>query len=413
MSDLVTITRIAVGGEGVGRLSDGRVVFVPRTAPGDRIRLREGSLQRHRNFARAEVGAIVESGPGRVAPPCPHYVHDHCGGCQLQHLAYDEQLKAKRAIVGDTLRRIGKLKIEDPEIVEALDEWRYRSKFSMAAKGGEGAAKAVGLHPYDRPNFVFPLADCHITDFRLMALWRELRSRLALLPQPLTRLTLRLDREGRRHIIAESAGEPWLNGEDLRGKLVGSVDGEVVCWWQPVDGAARVVAGPATGFPATAFEQVNAGMGIITRRWAVEQLGDVRSQTVWDLYGGIGDTAALLVERGASVVSVDVDEKAVSWGRARLPAARFIAARAEDVLPSLPVPHAVVVNPPRAGLHWDISLRLTSDPVPKLVYISCDPATLARDLQRLNVNYVVKEVRAFDLFPQTAHVETVAVLEAA
>jgi len=413
VSDLVTITRIAVGGEGVGRLSDGRVVFVPRTAPGDRIRLREGSLQRHRNFARAEVGAIVESGPGRVAPPCPHYVHDHCGGCQLQHLAYDEQLKAKRAIVGDTLRRIGKLKIEDPEIVEALDEWRYRSKISMAAKGGEGAAKAVGLHPYDRPNFVFPLADCHITDFRLMALWRELRSRLALLPQPLTRLTLRLDREGRRHIIAESAGEPWLNGEDLRGGLVGTVDGEVVCWWQPVDGAARVVAGPATGFPATAFEQVNAGMGIITRRWAVEQLGDVRSQTVWDLYGGIGDTAVLLVEHGASVVSVDVDEKAVSWGRARLPAARFIAARAEDVLPSLPVPHAVVVNPPRAGLHWDVSLRLTSDPVPKLVYISCDPATLARDLQRLNVNYVVKEVRAFDLFPQTANVETVAVLEAA
>jgi len=409
VSDIVTITRIAVGGDGVGRLSDGRVVFVPRTAPGDRIRLREGSLHRHRNFARAEVGEIVESGPGRVAPSCPHYVHDHCGGCQLQHLAYDEQLTAKRAIVGDTLRRIGKLDLpEEPEIVEALEEWRYRAKISMEAK-----ALAVGLHPYDRANFVFPLADCHITDFRLMALWRELRSRLAMLPQPLTRLTLRLDREERRHIIAESAGEPWLNAEDLRGGLVGTVDGEIVCWWQPVDGAARVVAGPATGFPATAFEQVNAGMGIITRRWAVEQLGDVRSQTVWDLYGGIGDTAALLVERGANVVSVDADEKAVSWGRARLPAARFIAARAEDVLPSLPVPHAVVVHPPRAGLHWDVSLRLTSDPVPKLVYISCDPATLARDLQRLNVNYVVKEVRAFDLFPQTAHVEVVAVLEAA
>jgi len=257
------------------------------------------------------------------------------------------------------------------------------------------------------------MADCHITDFRLMALWRELRSRLALLPQPLTRLTLRLDRDARRHVIAESAGEPWLNADELRRALLGSVDGEIVCWWHPVDGAARVVAGPATGFPATAFEQVNPGMGMITRRWAVEQLGDVRSQTVWDLYGGIGDTAALLVERGATVVSVDADEKAVSWGRARLPAARFIAAKAEDVLPSLPPPHAVVLNPPRAGLHWDVSLRLTSEPVPKIVYISCDPATLARDLQRLNVNYVVKDVRAFDLFPQTAHVETVAVLEAA
>jgi len=403
VSDIVTITGIAVGGDGVGRLSDGRVVFVARTVPGDRIRLREGSLKRHRNFARAELGEIVEAGPGRVTPPCPHYVNDHCGGCQLQHVAYDEQLKAKRAIVGDTLRRIGKLKVEDPEVVEGLEEWRYRSKISMAVKN------AVGLHPYDRPNFVFPLADCHITDFRLMGLWRELRSRLTMLPQPLTRLTLRLDREEFRHVIAESAGEPWHNAEELRSSL----GKDVVCWWQPADGAARVVAGPATGFPATAFEQVNPGMGLIARRWAVDQLGDVRAQTVWDLYGGIGDTAALLVERGANVVSVDADEKAVTWGRARLPAARFIAARAEDVLPSLPAPHAVVVNPPRAGLHWDVSLRLTSDPVPKLVYISCDPATLARDLQRLNVNYVVKDVRAFDLFPQTAHVETVAVLEAA
>ncbi len=411
MTDLVTITRIAVGGDGVGRLSDGRVVFVPRTVSGDRIRLRPESLQRHRNFARAELGEIVEEGEGRVAPPCPHYVHDHCGGCQLQHVAYDEQLKAKRAIVGDSLRRIGKLDLPDPEIVEALEEWRYRSNISMDIGRSDGLT--VGLHPYDRPNFVFPLADCHITDFRLMALWRELRGRLAMLPQPLTRLTLRLDREARRHIIAESAGEPWLNADELRRALLGAVEGEVVCWWQPVDGAARVVSGPATGFPATAFEQMNPGMGMITRRWAVEQLGDVRGQTVWDLYGGIGDTAALLVERGASVVSVDADEKAVSWGRGRLPEARFIAARAEDVLPSLPAPHAVVVNPPRAGLHWDVSLRLTSEPVPKLVYISRDPATLARDLQRLNVNYEVTAVRAFDLFPQTAHVETVAVLEAA
>ena len=96
-----------------------------------------------------------------------------------------------------------------------------------------------------------------------------------------------------------------------------------------------------------------------------------------------------------------------------MPAARFIAARAEDVLASLPPPHAVVVNPPRAGLHWDVTLRLTSEPVAKLVYISCDPATLARDLSRLNVNYLITAVRAFDLFPQTAHVETVVILEAA
>jgi 23S rRNA (uracil1939-C5)-methyltransferase len=313
--------------------------------------------------------------------------------------------------VGDALRRIGKLDVPDPEIVEAVEEWRYRSKISLAVKAGN-----AGLHPHDRPNFVFPLADCHIADFRLMALWREVRSRLDLLPPGLTRLTLRLDREGRRHVIAEATGEPWLDAERLRRALPGREGDDVICWWRPVDGAARVMAGPATGFPATAFEQVNPEMGLLARRWAVEQLGEVRGQTVWDLYGGIGDTAVLLAERGANVVSVDADESAVGWARTRKAGespVRFIAGRAEDVVPSLPAPYAVVVNPPRAGLHWDVTLRLTAEPVSRLVYVSCDPATLARDLHRLNVNYQIAAVKAFDLFPQTAHVETVVVLEAA
>jgi 23S rRNA (uracil1939-C5)-methyltransferase len=190
----------------------------------------------------------------------------------------------------------------------------------------------------------------------------------------------------------------------------------VVCWWQPVDGAPRVVAGPETGFPATAFEQVNPEMGMLARRWAVEQVGSLGAgSVVWDLYGGVGDTAGLLAARGAQVVSVDADERAVEWARRRGlgGAIRFIAARAEEVLATLPEPHAVVVNPPRAGLHWNVTLRLRERPVARLVYLSCDPATLARDLERLSATYRIAAVRAFDLFPQTAHVESVAVLEGA
>ena len=413
MNDVVAITAIAAGGDGVGRLADGRAVFVARTAPGERVRLREG-MKLHKRFARGQLAEVVAPGATRVTPPCSHYVQDHCGGCQLQHLSYESQLAAKRAIVGDALRRLGRLDIEDPEIVEAPDEWRYRAKISLAVKTvGRSDRRTVGLHPYDRPASVFPLLDCHITDFRLMALWRELKSRLELLPPRLTRLTLRLDREGRRHIVAESAGDAWANAAALRAALPGGED--VICWWQPVDGAARVMAGPATGFPATAFEQVNPEMGSIARTWAVEQLGDVRGAVVWDLYGGIGDTAVLLADRGAHVVSVDADEKAIDWARRRpLPAAvRFIAGKVEDVLPTLPEPSAVVVNPPRAGLHWNVTLRLAGQPVSRVAYMSCDPATLARDVYRLGVNYKVSAARAFDLFPQTAHVETVVVLEGA
>lgn len=412
MSDVVAITAIAAGGEGVGRLADGRAVFVARTAPGERVRLRDG-VKIHKSFARGMLAEVVAPAAERVTAPCAHYTQDHCGGCQLQHVTYEAQLAAKRAIVGDALRRIAKLDLPDPEIVEAVEEWRYRAKISLAVKGATGRAKAVGLHPYDRPGVIFPLVDCHITDFRLMALWRELRQHLDLLPPKPTHVTLRLDREGRRHVIVEAAGEPWQTAATLRAALPDHDN--VICWWQPVDGAARVMAGPATGFPATAFEQVNPEMGVIVRQWAVEHLGDVRGAVIWDLYGGIGDTAVELADRGAQVVSVDADEQAIDWARRRhVPRpVRFIAGKAEDVLPSLPEPSGVVVNPPRAGLHWNVTLRLTGDPVGRLVYISCDPATLARDLHRLGASYRVLGVRAFDLFPQTAHVETVAVLEAA
>src|SRR5204862_852424 len=195
-----------------------RAVFVSRTAPGDRVRVRDVKLRK--NFAHATLHEVVTPSGARVTAPCGHYQQDHCGGCQLQHLSYDAQLAAKRAIVGDALRRIGKLDVPDPEIVEAVEEWRYRAKVSLAVKSvGQSDGRTVGLHPYDRPGAVFSLVDCHITDFRLMALWRELKPRLDLLPWPLTRLTLRLDRDGRRHIIAESSGEPWLDAERLRAAL--------------------------------------------------------------------------------------------------------------------------------------------------------------------------------------------------
>lgn len=411
MSEVVTITGIATGGDGVGRLADGRAVFVPRAAPGERVRLRDGSLKLHRHFGRGEVGEVVTAGAGRVAPPCPHYTQDRCGGCQLQHLSYEAQLAAKRAIVLDALRRIGKIEIPELEIVEAIEEFRYRTKVSMAVQAG----RIIGFHPYDHPGQVFPVIDCHITDSRLTALWRALRAHLDLLPPRASRITLRLDRDGRRHVIVEAAAgaEPWLTAATLRASVPDG--GQLVCWWHPEGGAARVVAGPATGFPATAFEQINPEMGALARRWAVDQLGAVAGRVVWDLYGGIGDTADLLAARGAQVVSVDADERAIAWARQRAAAApgtvRYIAGRAEDVLESLPDPDVVVVNPPRGGLHWDVTLRLSGSPPGRLAYISCDPATLARDLHRLSANSRVVAVRAFDLFPQTAHVETVAILE--
>src|SRR2546429_1275983 len=138
---------------------------------------------------------------------------------------------AMRAIVGDALRRIGKLDVPDPEIVEAVEEWRYRAKISLVVEGGRGRARAVGLHPYDQPARVFPLVDCHITDFRLMALWRELKPRLDLLPSRLTRLTLRLDPHGPPPNPPESGREPRLHPRPLRAAPPQGDPGRR--WWRP------------------------------------------------------------------------------------------------------------------------------------------------------------------------------------
>lgn len=405
--ETVTIQSIAAGGDGVGRLADGRAVFVPRTAPGDRVALDPQRIERRRSFARGRAASVVAAGSDRVTAPCPHYETDRCGGCQLQHLAYPAQLAAKRRIVGDALRRIGKLAVDDPDIEPAVRPFRYRSRIALAA----GAA-AAGYHPFDRPGRPFALRDCHIADDRLVELWRDLRARADLWPARVTRIELRLDREGGLHVIMQSAGEPWLDADRLRRAVDG---GALTCWWQPIDGAARVVAGRETGFPATAFEQVNPQMGARARAWAVDSLGAVGGAVVWDLYGGIGDTAVALAERGAEVVSVDADEAAIAWARRRpLPRpVRFLAARAENVVERLPEPAGALVNPPRGGLHRAVTVRLAAPPVPRLVYVSCDAATLARDLHRLAATHRLTAVRAFDLFPQTAHVETVAVLEAA
>jgi 23S rRNA (uracil1939-C5)-methyltransferase len=415
--ETVAVSGIAAGGDGVGRLGDGRAVFVPRTAPGERVRLRAGSLRMHRHFARGEADEIVEPAAARVTPRCPHYVADHCGDCQLQHLSYEAQLEAKRTIIGDALRRIGKLTVADPVVVAASEPWRYRTTIALTVRRGPGSSRVIGFAPYHRPGAVFPLVDCHVADSRLMSLWRGLQAHLELLPERLTGLILRLDRGGARHVIAQSAGEPWRTAAELRSAL--SDAGSVVCWWQPVSGAARVVAGPATGFPAAAFEDENPAMWRAARRWAVDGLGDLAGMQAWDLYGGSGDTALLLAERGAQVVSLDADEKAIAWARDRAdlaafgPQVRCIAGRAEDLLPSLPEPQVVVVSPPQSGLHWDVVLRLMGDPVARVVYLSRDPATLARDLHRLEVNYRIRALQGFDSYPQTARVGVVVQLEAA
>ncbi len=408
---VVDIAGIAAGGDGVARLDSGLTVFVPRTAPGDRVEIQ--ITQQKRRFARARVRRLQERATERVPPRCPHYERDGCGGCQLQHVSVAAQVDVKRRIVGDAVRRIGHRDVPDPAGVAAPAPWRYRTRMTLAARGGR-----IGYHRHDRPGEVFDLHDCLITRERVTALWQSVSVHRERLPRRLAALGFREDRLDRLHVVVCGRdAQPWDASA-----LAAAVGDPAVCyWWQPPGGAARVVAGPRNGFPATGFEQAHPEFAERIRRIAVEALGPVAGRPVWDLYGGVGDAADLLASRGAEAWTVDADRRAIAWAvtqdrRRAAPRVHRIAGRVERVLPELPVPDAVVVNPPRAGLARDVATWLDrwggERPGHRVVYVSCDPATLARDLARMP-QLGLRELTAFDLFPQTSHVETLAVLEAA
>jgi 23S rRNA (uracil1939-C5)-methyltransferase len=406
--EAVRIERIAAGGDGVGRLPDGRVVFVPRTAPGDAVTLKE--LRPSRRFVRARLDQVLEPGPERIAPACPHYTSDSCGGCQLQHLTSRAQLAARRGFVGDALRRLARLDLPDPEIEPAAQEFGYRTKLTLAATSGP---RRIGLHPLGRAQDVFELVRCHIAADSLMDLWEALREMRRLLPPGLEKMVLRLDRTEGRHLVGQVRGTVvWTRAAELALELERR-NVPATLWWHPEGGAPRVVAGPrgTAGPPVSVFEQVHPAMGDRVRRFAMSRLGSIVGQCVWDLYAGIGETTALLVEAGATVESVERDSRAVAHADSVGPSAVRHVGAAETMVQRLHPPDLVVTNPPRTGMDPVVTAAIAAGTARRIIYVSCDPATLARDIVALGPRFALAETRAFDMFPQTAHVETVAVLD--
>ncbi len=385
----VRIDRIAAGGDGVGRLPDGRVVFVPRTAPGDVVELRDVVLER--SFARAALAAVVEASPDRVTPRCVHVLRDRCGGCPLQHISHEAQLRAKAAIVGDALRRIAKLTVADPQIVPNERPFGWRSRMTLAVT----AAGRAGFRVEGDPGAVFALERCEIASPRLSALWDALRPAVAGLAEGVRHLILREDAAGGLHVHAPGAADP-------------------AAWARAV---AALAVPAAWSESAPSFEQVDPAMGARVRRHAVEALGDVRGLVAWDLFAGIGETSELLAAAGANVESVEADAGAVREAARRgAPSVVRHRARVEEVVgpgrgpAKLRDPAVVIANPPRAGIDGRVLDEIARRAPRRIVYVSCDPATLARDVRRLADGYEIASVTAFDAFPQTAHVETVVAL---
>jgi 23S rRNA (uracil1939-C5)-methyltransferase len=414
----VEVTGIAAGGAGVGRLPDGRVTFVHRTAPGDVAEVRV--VESKKRWTRSELVSLRASSSDRREAPCPHY--DRCGGCTLEHLAYEAQLRAKSRIVTDALRRIGRVEVPEAEITPSPREFRYRNRVTFTLRRGAGVV--AGFHALERPDEVLDIgADCLLPEEPVAESWGALRrewgAEASRLPSGTElRLTLRGSQAGGVGLAVDGGYAPGRPEE-----LVAAVPGLEAVWHRPPGASEfRLLAGAGLAdrwadeeveLSGDVFTQVNRGAAALLESHVLARVRAAGPTTVLDGYCGVGLYARRLAREGMDVVGIESHPAALAEARRAAPGVRFMEGRVEALIgDALPV-DAAVLNPPRAGLDPAVTDRLLERPPDTVVYVSCDPATLARDLDRLGGAYRLAGLRCFDLFPQTAHVETVAELERA
>ena len=447
----MTIDRIAKGGDGVGR-ANGLACFVPRTAPGD---VAQVAYVAHARHGRGRVLQIVTPSAHRVDPRCVHYERDRCGGCQLQHLDDATQREARRHIVQDALARIGKRTIDLPELVTG-DSWGYRGRLTLMLLP-RGRGWTGGLHPHNDAARVFNLEECPIANPVLVQCWRDMRERLHGMPTDrFLRVSFRLlsaDAGAETVAVVVQGGEAWSGAAEWAAALLRASSPVRAVWWLPRGGEAVGLAGDVATDAATvgaafelervapggnappdeaaeagryepdarealAFAQVNPMVATALRDFVYASVQSFSPTRVIDAYAGSGELTERFARDGAHVVSIEADASGTTATRRRVDDAglservEVVTALVESALASALPADVVVLNPPRAGVAVGVTALLeqaASRGVRGIVYVSCDPATLARDLARVP-GWRIDAVRCFDMFPQTAHVETVCVL---
>jgi len=398
------LTTITHGGAALGR-HEGRVIFVPYALPGEMARVE--IVEDRGRFAFARLVEVLEPSPDRVSPPCPYFGPTGCGGCQWQHVAYPAQLRFKAEIVTDQLVRIGK--IADPLVRPTMPDssgWAYRNHAQLhpAPAGGLGF-QTVASHD------VVAIDECPT----LHPLLSDLYATLDLDFEGLSRLSLRAGvATGDRMLLFEMA-------DDLPPSL--EIDLPVSCVLLLADGRhanlighnhiTETVAGHTYRISAPSFFQVNTPQAAQLVQQVLEYLDLRGDETVLDAYCGVGLFTTHLAERAGLVVGVELAPAAVAdllENTAGFDNVEVIEGPVEAVLPDLDVSlDAAVVDPPRAGVDRFALDALVERRPARLVYVSCDPATLARDAERLaRAGYRLVKAQPVDMFPQTYHVESVA-----
>jgi len=404
-SDLLTVKleKLVYGGDALGRLPDGRAVFVPFALPGEMVSIR--IVEEKRGHVRAELMEVLEPSPERIPPKCKHF--GICGGCDYQHLPYQNQLEAKTEILRDQLKRIGK--IENPPmqpIIPSPRAWNYRNnvQFHLTRDGKLGYVDAKGRN-------VLPITECHLPEAPLNEIWPGLEFDPCL---GLERVSLRLGCDEEAMLILDSDEPPELELE--AGLSVVHLNNEDSVVMAGEETLMIEVNERSFQVSAASFFQVNTGMAGKMVEHLLVKLPVSPGTTLLDVYCGVGLFSAFFAPRVGRLIGIESSPSACDDFTVNLDEfdnVELYQAPAEDVLPNLDVkPDIALVDPPRAGLEKHALDALLALGPERIAYVSCDPSTLARDAARFIVGgYRLTEVTPFDLFPQTFSIESISILE--
>ena len=434
---LISIEKLIYGGDSLARAPagpDGRsmALFVPFVMPGERV---EAEVRQEKaGFARATVTRLVESSEERVAPACPYF--QHCGGCHYQHIPYKRQIEFKAQILRETFERVGKFELKEPIQLHRSPPWNYRNRARLQVRTAGGFA--LGYYRFGSREFL-PVRECPISSPLINQAIAKLTELGGLeCPPAIEELELFADGSD-EHLLGwafcqSDAGEkdllPWA--ESVRQELPKVIglhffssrrrEDESPISLKPLahSGAKTIRYRTAQG-----EYQVSAGAFFQVNRHLVDELvsvvtGNGEGEVALDLYAGVGLFSVPLARSFHHIFAVEASQTSVGDLRQNVPASvKVVGARTEDFLRSDNLrsrlvrkrPDSAVLDPPRAGVGKAVTRSLIELGVQRIRYVSCDPATLARDLAPLVASgYRIEEAHLFDLFPQTYHIESVMLL---
>ena len=449
----VEIADVAFGGRGLVRL-DGMAVFVDQTVPGDRVIIR--IFRKKKNYAEARVIELIQSSPFRIIAPCEY--SGFCGGCKWQFLKYEQQLLYKRQHVLDSLEHIGHIKdvtVHDTIPSELIFGYRNKMEFSCSDRRwllpheleqtDADMGFGLGLHVPGTFHKVIDIRECLLQPDLGNQLMAEVRTFIRSSDQPV--YGLRSHSGFWRFLVLRHsvAHDQWMvnivTAEDDRGtvqpladrlmerypKVVSIINnitsrkagvaiGEVEHTLAGSDIISDKIAGYTFEISANSFFQTNTRGAALLFKTVEKYAGLTGGETVLDLYSGTGTIPILLSEHSKAVTGIEIIESAVADAEKNclkngISNCRFILGDIRKCLSQITQrPDVLIIDPPRAGMHKDVVKQVLELGAGRLVYVSCNPATMARDLQIMQESYRLEEVQPVDMFPHTYHVEAVAKL---